>query len=84
MARSVVFWRSLQPSAMEWSREKMMELIDLYKGKHILWNPVDPHHFNPLKKNDVREEIARDTGRSVKNCKKEDGISSLCLKKRET
>lgn len=68
---------------MEWSQEKVMELIDLYKQKSILWNPTDPHHFNRLKKSDAWEEIARDTVRSVEQCKK-NGISSFCFKKRET
>ncbi|XP_070156462.1 uncharacterized protein [Polyergus mexicanus] len=55
---------------MEWSQEKVMELIDCYKQKSILWNPKDPYHFNRLKKNDAWEKIARDTGRSVEHCKK--------------
>jgi len=54
---------------MEWSQEKVMELIDFYKQKTILWNPMDPHHFNRLKKSDAWEEIAHDTGRSVEHCK---------------
>jgi len=55
---------------MEWSQEKMTELIDFYKQRSILWNPMDPHHFNRLKKCDAWEEIARDTLRSVEHCKK--------------
>lgn len=45
---------------MEWSQEKVMELIDCYKQKIILWNPKDPH-LNRLKKNDAWK-IALDTG----------------------
>jgi len=46
-----------------------MELIDFYKQKSILWNPMDPHHFMRLKKSDAWEEIACNTG-SVEHCKK--------------
>jgi len=35
---------------MEWSQEKMIELIDSYKENSILWNPTDPHHFKWLKR----------------------------------
>lgn len=55
---------------MEWSQEEVTEFINFYKQKSILWNPMNPHHFNRLEKNEAWEEIARDTGRSVEHCKR--------------
>lgn len=55
---------------MKWSPKKVVEFINIYKEKSVLWNPRDPNYFNRLKKNDAWEEIARDTGRSVEHCKR--------------
>ncbi|XP_011860828.1 PREDICTED: uncharacterized protein LOC105557984 [Vollenhovia emeryi] len=55
---------------MEWSQDKVIDLINVYKEKSILWSATNPHHFNRLKKKDAWEEIARDTGISVEHCKK--------------
>jgi len=35
---------------MEWSQEKVIELIDLYRENSILWNPTDPHYFKLKRK----------------------------------
>jgi hypothetical protein len=55
---------------LEWSKEKVQELISYYQQKTVLWGPKDPRHFNPLKKNDAWEEIANDIGRPIESCKK--------------
>jgi hypothetical protein len=50
--------------------EKMLNLIELYKKKEVLWNPSDPDHFKKYKKEDAWQEISEDFGESAEVCKK--------------
>jgi hypothetical protein len=36
---------------MEWTQENVIEFIELYKRKEIIWDPKHPMHFNKIKKN---------------------------------
>jgi len=42
----------------EWSRAKTSELIDLYRSRAVLWNPVDPNYKDKNLKNYAWGEIA--------------------------
>lgn len=45
---------------MEWTEEKMIQLVGLYEKHELLWKPKHPQHFNKIKKKtDTWEEIAR-------------------------
>jgi hypothetical protein len=56
---------------MEWTQESVIELIELYNGKEIIWNPKHPMHFNKIRKQDAREELGKEMNRPVNECKKE-------------
>jgi hypothetical protein len=34
---------------MEWTQESVIEFIELYKRKEIIWGPKHPMHFNKMK-----------------------------------
>ncbi|KAG8231516.1 hypothetical protein J437_LFUL011554 [Ladona fulva] len=55
---------------MEWNKENTIELIEVYKKYHILWDPKHRDHYNKFRKQDAWEEIAKQIGRSVDDCKK--------------
>ena len=42
---------------MEWSNEKSLQLIDLYRGHECLWNPKIVDYKNRVKKVDAWNEI---------------------------
>jgi hypothetical protein len=52
---------------MEWTQENVIEIIELYKTKEIIW---DPMHFNKIKKQDAWEELGKEMNRPVDECKK--------------
>jgi hypothetical protein len=35
---------------MEWTEENVIEFIERYKRKEIIWDPKHPMHFNKIKK----------------------------------
>jgi hypothetical protein len=47
---------------VEWTPENVIELIELYKTKEIIW---DPMHFNKIKKQDAWEELGKEMNRHV-------------------
>ena len=55
---------------MEWSQERVIEFIDAYKKKQIIWDPKHPLHYNKIKKQDAWEELAKEINRPVDECKK--------------
>jgi hypothetical protein len=50
---------------MEWTQENVIEFIELYKRKEIIWDPKHPMHFNKIKKQDAREELGKEMNRPV-------------------
>jgi hypothetical protein len=64
---------------MEWTQESVIQFIELYKRKEIIWNPKHPMHFNKIKKQDAGEELGKEMNRPVDECKKkmENLLSSL-------
>jgi hypothetical protein len=35
---------------VEWTQENVIEFVELYKRKEIIWGPKHPMHFNKIKK----------------------------------
>jgi hypothetical protein len=64
---------------MEWSQESVIELIELYRRKQIIWDPKQPMHFNKIGKQDTWEELGKEMSRPVDEYKKkmENLLSSL-------
>jgi hypothetical protein len=64
---------------MEWTQESVIELIELYKRKEIIWDPKHPMHFNKTRKQDAWEELGKEVKRPVDECRKKMGnlLSSL-------
>ena len=68
---------------MEWTQESVVELIELYKRKEIIWDPKHPIHFNKIRKQDAWEELGKVMNKPIDECKKKMGnlLSSLRWKK---
>ncbi|XP_046686437.1 uncharacterized protein LOC124372114 [Homalodisca vitripennis] len=47
-------------SEIDWSRETVMQLIDLYREQPVLWNPMDPDFKNKNLKNYAWNDISRE------------------------
>ena len=64
---------------MEWTQESVIEFIELYKRKEIIWDPKHPMHFNKIRKQDAWEGLGKEMNRPVDECKKkmENLLSSL-------
>jgi len=64
---------------MEWTQESVIELIELYKTKEIIWDPKHPMHFNKISKQDAWEELGKEMNRPIDKCKNkmENLLSSL-------
>jgi hypothetical protein len=43
---------------MEWTSEKTVELIGVYKAETVLWDPKNPNYYNKFSKNDAWTELA--------------------------
>ncbi|XP_022180164.1 uncharacterized protein LOC111040534 [Myzus persicae] len=55
---------------MEWNNEKMLDLIERYEKKPILWSPKHPKYYNKFAKSDEWEELATEMGTTSDECKK--------------
>lgn len=55
---------------MEWNEEKTIQFIELYEQKQLLWYAKHPQYYNKIKRNDALEEIAKEIGFTVDDCKK--------------
>lgn len=60
---------------MEWSKEMVSQLIDLYHERPVLWDQTSPHFKNKFKKNDAWSEIStilniekNEAEKKMKNC----------------
>jgi len=64
---------------MEWIQESLIELIELYKRKELIWEPKHPMHFNKIRKQDAWKELGKEMNRLVDECKKkmENYLSSI-------
>jgi hypothetical protein len=69
---------------MKWIQD-VVEFIELYKTKEILWDPKHPMQFNKIKKQEAWEELGKEMSRRVDECKKkmENLLSSLRREKME-
>ena len=55
---------------MEWTQESVIECIEVYERKEIIWDPKHPMHFNKIRKQDAWEELGKEVNRPVDECKK--------------
>jgi len=55
---------------MEWTQESVIELIELYKRKEIIWDPKHLMHFNKIRKQVAWEKLGKEMNRPVDECKK--------------
>jgi hypothetical protein len=64
---------------MQWTHENVIEFIEFYKRKEIIWDPKHPMHFNKIKIQDAWEDLGKEMNRPVDDCKKkiENLLSSL-------
>nr|CAH7720345.1 unnamed protein product [Callosobruchus chinensis] len=43
---------------MEWNNDNVLELINAYRVRPVLWNSLDPYYKNKNKKEDAWRELA--------------------------
>ncbi|KAL1488148.1 hypothetical protein ABEB36_015106 [Hypothenemus hampei] len=55
---------------MEWPRESIIDFINSYRCKEILWDTKHPKYYNKIKKNDAWEELAVEFNTTADECKK--------------
>jgi len=55
---------------MDWDNEKVLELIDCYKNKTVLWFPKDPKYYNKIAKSDAWDDLAKQMKTTTDECKK--------------
>jgi len=53
---------------MEWTQESVIEFIELYRRKEIVWDPKHPMHFNKIRNKDAYEEPGKELKRPVDEC----------------
>ena len=54
---------------MEWSEEKILRLIIVYKSKPLLWDPKSINHFKKNLKEDAWREIGLEMDMPADQCK---------------
>jgi hypothetical protein len=55
---------------MEWTEGSVIELIELYKKKEIIWDPKHPMYFIKIRKQDAWEKLGKEMNRPVDECKR--------------
>jgi hypothetical protein len=45
---------------MEWTQERVIEFIDAYKKRQIIWDPKHPLHYNEIS-NELNIQIQQET-----------------------
>jgi hypothetical protein len=70
MCSAVQFIEHFGNCEMEWTQENVIEFIELYKRKEIIWDPKHPMHFNKIRKQDAWEQLGKEVNRTVDECKK--------------
>jgi hypothetical protein len=56
---------------MQWTHESVIELIEIYKRKELIWDPKNPIYFNKIRKQDSWEKLGKEMKRPIDECKKE-------------
>ncbi|XP_022181896.1 uncharacterized protein LOC111041792 [Myzus persicae] len=60
---------------MNWTNEKVLDLIECYKNKPVLWFPKDPKYYNKFAKSDAWDDLAKEMKITPDECRKK--ITSL-------
>jgi len=50
---------------MEWIQESIIEFIEIYKRKEVIWDPKHPTHFYTIIKQDAWEELRKEMNSPV-------------------
>jgi len=66
---------------MEWTQGSVIEFIELYKRKEIIWDPKHPH-FNKIRKQDAWEELGKEMNRPVDECVSATFLEQKCFPER--
>ncbi|GBL83974.1 hypothetical protein AVEN_269453-1, partial [Araneus ventricosus] len=67
---------------MEWTEEKSLKLIEVYRSKTLLWDPKHSDHYRKNLKEDAWNEISKEISSPVAQCKKK-MVSLLASNRRE-
>lgn len=54
---------------MEWTEEKVLNLIEVYQNTPVLWDPKNKNYYKKHLKVDAWETIGQAIGASGENCK---------------
>jgi len=54
---------------MDWKNEKVLDLIECYKNKSILWSPKQLKHYNKFEKSDAWAELATEMKTTSDECR---------------
>lgn len=60
---------------MEWTEERTLQFIEVYRSKVILWDTKHPSYYNKIKKNDAWDELAENFKTTADECKRK--VSNL-------
>jgi hypothetical protein len=66
---------------MEWNQGRVIVFIKGYNREEIIWDPQHPLHFNKIKKQDAREELAKEINSPVDEWKKKTENIFLSLRR---
>jgi len=55
---------------VRWSglRKSVIEFIELYKRKEIIWDPKHPMYFNKIRKQDAWEDLGKEMKNPIEEC----------------
>lgn len=60
---------------MDWTNEKVIDFIERYKNKPILWDPKNSKYYNKFAKSDAWDQLADEMEITAVDCRKK--ITSL-------
>lgn len=61
---------SYQREVMPWSRESVLQFVEIYHSLDVLWDPKHPYHYDKEQKQEAWEDVAKQVGKSVEDCKR--------------
>jgi len=53
---------------MEWTQESVIEFIELYKRKEVIWDTKHPMYFNKSRRQAAYDEPGKEMNRPVDEC----------------
>lgn len=74
-------WRLRDSFAMDWTEEKTLYFIKLYKQRDVLWNPSHPNHYNKKLRKKAWEDMAQKLGKTSEELKRKMNALSSSLRR---